>query len=102
MQQDMFETETSPLVGLAVLLERDIDRQKPCHGNIAVIHRGKGPHLGELRCKTCGRHRGWVSKEMGAQLLAIIEKFGPPEAPLTIREQTYPTITARSGKGIRD
>jgi hypothetical protein len=73
MQKELFvQPETSPLTGLIVRLDREIDRQKPCHGNIAIIYRGKGPHLGELRCKECDRHRGWIAKEMGAYLAARV------------------------------
>jgi hypothetical protein len=73
MQQDMF-TQASPLCGVQVKLARNIDQQQPCHRNVAIVHPGKGPHAGELRCADCDRHRGWLSKEAGARLLAIIEK----------------------------
>ena len=77
---------TSPLLGLQVKLERNIDKTKPCHRNVATVHPGKGPHAGELRCADCDRHRGWLSKEAGEQLLAVIEKFGMPTEPLIIRK----------------
>ena len=94
MQQEMStQPKTSPLTGLIVRLDRDIDRQSPCHGNFAIIHAGKGSHLGELRCKECNRHRGWIQKEMGAQLLAVIGKFGRPQAPLNI-QKVFPPYRA--------
>jgi hypothetical protein len=88
MQQDMF-AQASPLHGLTVRLERNIDRLKPCHRNMATVLFGKEPHASELRCSDCDRHRGWLSKEAGTQLLAVIEKFGMPTEPLTIRNDAY-------------
>lgn len=74
----------SVLLGLTVNLEHFRDR---CHQNIARIYEGKGPHLGELKCVSCGRHRGWVSKTTGAWIESVIEQFGRPTAPLIIRER---------------
>jgi hypothetical protein len=91
MQQDMF-AQASPLHGLTVRLERNIDRLKPCHRNMATVLPGKGPHAGELRCSDCDRHRGWLSKEAGAQLLAVIKTFGMPTEPLIIRTDVYSTF----------
>jgi hypothetical protein len=88
MQPNMF-AQISPLHGLKVKLARNIDQQKPCHRNIAIVHPGKGPHAGELRCADCDRHRGWLSKEAGTQLLAVTEKFGLPTEPLVIRNDSY-------------
>jgi hypothetical protein len=98
MQQDMF-AQASAFNGLTVRLERSIDQQKPCHRNMATVHPGKGPHAGELRCSDCDRHRGWLSKEAGTRLLAVIEKFGMPTEPLTIRNDAYSALTARGGIG---
>ena len=81
--------QANPLCGLTVKLARNIDQQKPCHRNVATVHPGKGPHSGELRCADCDRHRGWLSKEVGTQLLAVIEKFGIPKEPLIIRQDAY-------------
>jgi hypothetical protein len=90
MQEKLFtQAQRSPLHGLRVKLARNIDKTKPCHRNVATVHPGKGPHAGELRCADCDRHRGWLSKEVGTQLLAIIEKFGMPTEPLIIRNDAY-------------
>ena len=75
----------APLVDLTVKLARAADKEKPCHRNLAIIHPGRGPHAGELRCADCDRHRGWLSKETGGWLLSVISKFGAPDGPLTIR-----------------
>ena len=34
----------SPAIGMTVKLDRDIDRQQPCHDNLAIIRPGKPPH----------------------------------------------------------
>jgi hypothetical protein len=47
------------LIGLKV----EMAAGKPCCGcTLAELHSGKGPHVYELRCTSCGRHRGWLSK----------------------------------------
>jgi hypothetical protein len=43
----------SPAIGMRVKLDRDIDRARPCHDNLAILHPGKPPHSAELRCATC-------------------------------------------------
>jgi hypothetical protein len=96
MQQDML-VPAGPLFGLRVKLERNIDKTRPCHRNVATVHPGKGPHAGELRCADCDRHRGWLSKEAGTRLLAVIEKFGVPLEPLIIRNDTYSRLHRARG-----
>jgi hypothetical protein len=81
MQQEFFprpETSTSPLEGLKLKLERKIDQEKPCCGNLTIIHAGKGPHAAELRCAKSGSHRGWLPKVATSWLSAAIGFF--PEA----------------------
>ena len=86
VQQELFAQPTnSPLHGLRVKLVRELDKRKPCCGTLAIIHPGKGPHAGELRCADCDRHRGWLTKQVGDWLLIVIDKFGTPREPLTIR-----------------
>jgi hypothetical protein len=80
---------TSPAIGMTVRLDRDIDRLKPCHANIAIIHPGKGGHAGELRCATCGRHRGWASKAMIDFITETARRFGAPAEPLIWRQQNH-------------
>jgi hypothetical protein len=73
---DMFEAKPSTggsIVGIKVRLDRDIDLEKPCHDNFALIHPGKAPHAGEVRCAACGAHRGWLSQ---ATRNFILERFG--------------------------
>jgi hypothetical protein len=70
--------------------ERATDRRNPCCRNLALVHEGKGPHAGELRCADCGRHRGWVSKRPANFLLNINVHFGVPTEPPVIRDGGIP------------
>lgn len=80
------------LVGLMnpmrVKLDRSIDRDRPCCDNIAIIRPGKGPHAAELRCESCGAHRGWMRAEALNFVTALAQRFGAPAEPLILREQT--------------
>jgi hypothetical protein len=77
----------APAIGLTVKLDRDIDRQRPCHNNLAVIHAGKPPHAGELRCATCGAHPGWASRTMLDFINETARRFGAPAQLLIWRQQ---------------
>jgi hypothetical protein len=71
-----------------VRLDRRMDREKPCCGNMATLGPGKGPHAAELRCSACGRHRGWLAQEAGDFLKTITEQFGAPTEPLTLSDNS--------------
>ena len=75
------------LAGLTAKLARDIDRAKPCHDNLAVIHPGKAQHAGEFRCATCGAHRGWLSQASRNFILETVRRFGAPVEPIIVRQQ---------------
>ena len=46
-----------------VRLDRSIDRQSPCCQNIAIVHpRSEGVHAADLRCASCGKHRGFLRR----------------------------------------
>lgn len=82
---DLFgHAEAPPMM---VRLDRGIDRQQPCHDNIAVIRPGKAQHAGELRCAQCDRHRGWLPREALNFLTDLAQQFGAPTEPLTLRDQ---------------
>jgi hypothetical protein len=57
-----------------VQLDRGIDRQKPCHDNIAIIASGKGPHAAELKCEACGQHRGWLRADIHRKPGSAVER----------------------------
>jgi uncharacterized protein (DUF736 family) len=67
-----------------VRLARDIDREKSCHDNVTIVHPGKSQR--ELRCATCGVHRGWLSKSEHKFLLETAARFGAPSEPTILRQ----------------
>jgi hypothetical protein len=104
MQAEMFDKpRMSPLQGLMFKLEREADRDKPCCENFAIVQAGKGPHSAELRCKKCGKHRGWMPRQMPDWFLTLLAIF--PEAAkdvphLARRNKSFctrPAPTAREG-----
>jgi hypothetical protein len=82
-QLDLFGP-SSPLVGITVNVEHFQDR---CHENLARVHEGKGPHVGELRCVACGKHRGWLSRDTANWIATVINKFGAPSTPIVLRRR---------------
>ncbi len=89
-QIEMFATtSSSPLIGMMVKLDRDIDRRDPCCQNLAVVTVGKGQHSAGLACASCGKHRGWVSKSTTLFLRKLIEHWGVPTEPLIVRESPH-------------
>jgi hypothetical protein len=86
-QADLFGTD-DPLVGLRVQLDRAVDQCQPCHGNVAEICAGRGPHAHALRCATCGQHRGWLPKAAAEFLTETIRVVGVPREPLIYRDAT--------------
>jgi hypothetical protein len=84
MNVDLFDSQT--VVGLKVKLDRVVDREKPCCRNICNIGAGKGPHVGELICAGCGRHRGWLSKATAQWIEHVATRFGAPATPIVVRK----------------
>jgi hypothetical protein len=77
-REEMFKPRMSPLQGITFKLERKIDTKNPCCENFAIVRVGKGPHSAELLCKRCGKHRGWMPREMTSWFLTLFAIF--PEA----------------------
>jgi hypothetical protein len=73
--QEESRPRLSPLQGMTFVLDRKIDRQKPCCDNFAVVQAGKGPHAAELRCKKCGKHRGWMPRKVTDWFLTLLAIF---------------------------
>jgi hypothetical protein len=71
-----------------VRLDRDIDREKPCCNNLAILKPPRGPHAAELRCAGCGAHRGWLPKQALHFLKATAARFGATSAPIPLRDRT--------------
>jgi hypothetical protein len=74
---------TAQIFGLKI-----IDRERPfcCTTNVCVIGSGKGPHVGELRCADCGRHRGWLPKEAFCWFESVVAIYGPPVKPIEMAQ----------------
>ena len=79
---------TSPLVGLAVQLQRTIDRPCECGGTAVIVGESKGPHVGVLYCASCQRHRGWLPKTVACFLSETVRVFGKSSSPIIVRESS--------------
>jgi hypothetical protein len=89
----------SPPIGIVVRLDRDIDRQRPCHDNVVTIQPGKASHAGELRCAKCNAHRGWAPEAMSDFVTETAKRFGPSQT-IIWRQETGLDVAARQGRGI--
>jgi hypothetical protein len=69
------------------VLELAVRLPRPCWcgSAVATIGSSAGPHHGRLRCAGCETHRGWLSRESYEFIAAVIDEFGRPDQPITIR-----------------
>jgi hypothetical protein len=86
-QLDLFGPPTSadPLLGLAVKLPNTCSK---CADLVAIIGPGKPPHSASLLCRSCGLHRGWVSRANYTFLNEVINEFGAPSEPIVLRTRS--------------
>ena len=73
------------LFGMRVRLKAADDRPCCANNTVAVIGRPSGSHAAQLKCASCGAHRGWLSKDTTSWLTTVFNKFGAPDAPIVIR-----------------
>jgi hypothetical protein len=92
MIRDDAKNTDGSIVGIKVKLDRYIDREKPCHDNLAVVHPGKAQHVGEFRCAACGAHRGWLSQASRNLILETVRRFGAPPEPVLVRQEERTTM----------
>lgn len=59
-----------------------------CADFVAIIGPGKPPHSASLLCRSCGLHRGWVSRANYTFLNEVINKFGAPSGPIVFRTRS--------------
>lgn len=59
----------------------------PCHDDIVMITAPIGPHASGLVCATCGKFRGWLSREAASFITATRDTFGDPDALPVIRSR---------------
>lgn len=79
----MIVSERKPFV---VRISRQIDHEKPCCENLALVHaRTTGVHAAELRCANCNSHRGWLRRAALEFLTETARRWGTPSI-LTLRE----------------
>jgi hypothetical protein len=71
------------MIGTKVQMHRPLERNHPCCENVCVIGPGKGPHVAELRCTNCGKHRGWLMR-VTHEWLTAITRDGMPATPIII------------------
>lgn len=89
------------LNGIQAKLERTIDVPCPDCGEAAVvIGSSAGPHVAGLRCICCDRHRGWLSKGAADFILAVIDQFGRPLAPIIVRDSQFVTASGAAATQI--
>jgi hypothetical protein len=90
------DSEASSLHGLRLKLERKADLENGCCTNFAVMH--AGPHAAELRCASCGSHRGSLPKEAADWLPVVLAHFPTAKMDVHIIRDT-PATSARGGTG---
>lgn len=84
MQLNMFRevTQASTLAfGLIVKLPDACS----CGATQATVGSSAGPHHASLRCRACERHRGWMSGETYNFITRVIDNFGRPTEPISVR-----------------
>jgi hypothetical protein len=83
-QIDMFSAvaPSTSVVGLAIIVPRACGN---CGAVEVVVGSSAGPHHARLNCRSCGRHSGWMSGTSYSFITKIIEHFGRPTEPITVR-----------------
>ena len=104
-QTDLFpETAPSdPLIGRTVTM----DGSCPACGSATVlIGPGRGPHLGELRCSSCNKHRQRISRSsytaIARFVAEIADTFGAPETIKFIKDRRSESHPCASGTTFSD
>jgi hypothetical protein len=87
VQLDLFRDAAlaNPPLGLAVKLP---DTCGKCGHLVAILGPGKPPHFASLLCRSCGMHRGSLSRATYTFLNEIINKFGTPNEPIVFRNRS--------------
>jgi hypothetical protein len=95
-QLDLFRPlpPPDPMRGVVVRLP------SPCRCGAAgaMIAEGAGPHIASLVCTKCETRRGWLPHKAHTFLSGILNTFGRPIEPITIRRRgARRNIRRRSG-----
>jgi hypothetical protein len=104
-QTDLFpETAPSdPLIGRTVAMDGSC---RACGSTTALIGPGRGPHLGELRCSSCNKHRQWISRSSYTAIAKFVaeigDTFGAPETIRVIKDRRSESHPCASGTTFSD
>jgi hypothetical protein len=96
-QLDSFGEAASadPILGIAVKLP---DTCRNCGDLAAIVGPSEPPHCASLLCRSCGFHRGWISRANYTFLNEVIIKFGAPSEPIVFRSRS--TKPEENGDGV--
>jgi hypothetical protein len=56
-----------------------------CGAVTATIGSSAGPHHASLHCARCDNFRGWLCAESYRFINAVIDEFGRPDQPITVK-----------------
>jgi hypothetical protein len=92
-----------PLIGRAVTMDTPC---RACGSATALIGPGGGPHLGELRCSSCNKHRQWIGRSSYTAIAKFVAKiadtFGAPETIKFIKDRRSESHPCASGTTFSD
>jgi hypothetical protein len=72
-----------------------------CASDIAVVCAGDATHNLSLKCRSCERHRGWLSKPTADWISSVAAKFGAPAAAITIRSDRIAKACAKQDEYLK-
>ena len=72
-----------------------------CASDIAIVRAGDATHHLSLKCRSCERHRGWLSKPTADWISSVVTKFGVPEV-ITIHSSRLSRAAAKQDRYLHD
>ena len=78
-----FTPPSSSIEGLATRFENGTPCR--CGSREAIIGSSAGVHEVRLNCCGCSGHRGYLSVKVASFLRTLAERYGAPDAPVTLR-----------------
>ena len=88
-QLDLFGPSSSadPVLGLAV---QPANACRHCDDAVAIVGPGKGPHAASMCCRSCGCHRGWLSRANHTFINNLIDAGEPLREPFILPSKPEP------------
>jgi hypothetical protein len=71
-----------------------------CASDVVIICPGDVTHHLSLKCHSCKRHRGWLSKPTADWISSVVTKFGAPEV-ISIRSSRLSRAAAKQDEALR-